>query len=91
MNWTPTALLVFIIVIMATVCTFGAYFDYSPTSGFLMDPPDDFWGFAWEGVTFWWEMLTFELGGLPWIFSVIWWLMNLLGLFCVIKIVWPGA
>jgi hypothetical protein len=91
MNMSPTALLVGLLLIIVVVSLFGGYFGYltGDNNIFSTQPPNNLWGLITDAGSFYWALLTINIAGLPYIFSVVWWVINALGLYSVVKIIWP--
>jgi hypothetical protein len=91
MNMTPTALLVGLLLIIMAVSLFGGYFGYltGDTNIFSTQPPTNLWGLVTDAGVFYWALMTIDIQGLPFIFSIFWWIINALGLYSIVKIIWP--
>lgn len=91
MNWTPTALFVALIIIIAVFSLFGGYFGFANNNIFGIEIPSGVWGILTSAIIFYASLLLFSVEGLPWIFSVIWWILNIIAVYILVKTIWPGA
>lgn len=45
----------------------------------------------WDVITFvggaFWGILTFSIGGLPWIFNLFFWMLTLINMWCIVRLI----
>lgn len=93
MSWTPTAVFFALLALIVVISLVGGYFGFisGDASKFGTEPPDSGWELLVSAGNFYLALLFFSVDGVPYIFSIFFWVMNMSTGYCIVKIVWPGA
>jgi hypothetical protein len=92
MNITPTAVFLLLLALIVCISLAGGYFGFisGDESKFGTEPPDSGWDLLFNAGVFFLGLLTFTIEGMPWIFGIFFWVMNIVALYTFVKIAWPG-
>lgn len=97
MGWTKLGVLALFLVIIFTVSAFCSHFGYTvdgvPQAGFIEGQPGLLGAvqWAWDGLGFLFNMMTFQIDGVPELIGIIFIIMSILSLFIVVSIFLPGG
>lgn len=97
MNWSRLAILTLLFVIIFTVSIFGGRFGYTvngvPQGGTVEGKPGILmaiiWG--WNALQFFFDMIFFQVDGMPEVFSFIFLLMALISIYILVSLFLPGG
>lgn len=97
MGWTKLAVLTLFLIVIFTVSVIGGHFGYTvdgvPQGGAIESEPG-FLGaisWAWNGLGFFYNMVAFNIDGVPTEISVIFLIMSLITIYMIVSTFLPGG